>query len=208
VAEEAVDVETGCEERAQALAPGGEGLLAVGGLAEAQVAEGGGTLERAHARDAALVDPFLDLGRLPRVVAEVEGHVQIRIERVEQEAKEAVVANLGHLDPHGSEAVAEPAHCLGERVHALDATEGGDPAAHGDGEAEARWRLPGPALELPLGREVVEGRVELDGRQPLGVAAEELLGPGVGGVEPSAPGRVGEAGRARVEAAYEPSSTS
>jgi hypothetical protein len=126
-------------------------------------------------------------------VAEVERPAQRGGERIEQQAEEAVVPRLCHLDPYGAEALAEDSGGLRKGVHALDAAERRRSSRHRQGEAEDLGRLLGPALELALGRQPVEGRVQLDGGQALRVEAEELLRPRVRRVEASFPGRIGEA---------------
>ena len=166
-----------------------------------------------HAVDeghAAPVELGLDLGVVPGGVPEVEHPEELGIDRVEQEAQEAVVAGLADLDPDRPEPVAEPADRLARRVDALDAPERGDAARERDGEAEAGRSLLRPALELLFRRESVEGRVQLDGREPRGVEAQELLGLCVSRIEAVLPGGVGEAGRTGIEAAlgYDPSMTS
>src|SRR6266511_961952 len=57
-------------------------------------------------------------------------------------------------------------------------------------EPEPGRRLLGPAPELLLRRQAVPGRVELDGREPLGIEAEELLRIGPGRVETGLPRRI------------------
>lgn len=71
---------------------------------------------------------------------------------------------------------------------------------HLDPEAEAGRRLLRPAPEHVLGGQAVEDADELDGRQALRVVAQEVGRPGVGRVEASSPGRVGEAGDSGVQA--------
>ena len=71
-----------------------------------------------------------------------------------------------------------------------------------DGEPEVRRRLGGPPLEVPLGGQSVARRVQLDGRKPLRVAAEELRRLRVGGVETGLPARVREAGSSDIGACY------
>ena len=141
------------------------------------------------------------------LVAEVERPAHRGVERVEQEAEEAVVAPLPDLDPDGTEPVAEPADGLRERVEPLDAAERRRASRHRDREAEAGRSGRGPAVELLFRREPVEGRVQLDRVEPLGVEAEKVLRPRVGRIEPALPGRVREAGGAGVER-YDPSCTS
>jgi hypothetical protein len=130
---------------------------------------------------------------VPRVVAEVERIAELGVERAEQEDEEAVVARLRHLDPDRTELRAEGSDAHLEGVEPLDPAAARDAAAHRDSEAEAIGHVGGPALELFLGRKVVERRVQLDGRQPLAVAAQELVRLRVGGVETAAPRGVGEA---------------
>src|SRR5919201_3427918 len=132
--------------------------------------------------------------------------MDVWVERVEQEQEEAVVPRLRHLDPHRAEALTEDADRLRAGGEALDAPERRCLPAHRDGEAEAGRRRFRPALELPLGRQAVEGRVQLDGGRPFRVEAQELLRPRLGRVEAVLPGRVREAGRAGVDrpGRYEP----
>src|SRR5262249_57608543 len=98
-----------------------------------------------------------------------------------------------------TEAVAEGADALAEGRHELDPAEMRDPARHLRGEDEVARGLVGPDVYLLLGGQLVEGRVQLNRRQALGVGAEEVLRPRAGRVERGPPGRVREARGARVE---------
>jgi hypothetical protein len=140
-------------------------------------------------------------------VTEVEGPAELRIERVEQEAEEPVVAFLADLDANRAEPVTEPADRLCERVESLDASKGRRPARQGDGKAKAGRRRRGPAVELVFRGQPVERRVQLDRVEPARIEAEEVLRARVGRIEPVFPGRVREAGGAGVEG-YDPSCTS
>ena len=71
-----------------------------------------------------------------------------------------------------------------------------------DGEPEVLRRLGGPALEVPLGGQPVARRVQLDRREPLRVAAQELRRLRVGGVETGLPARVGEPGSSDIRPCY------
>ena len=108
VAEVAVDVETAGEQRTYPVRPLGQGGVIVGRLAEAEVPKRRCALETADARDACLVERAVDLVRLsPGRVIEIERVAERRVERVEQEREEAVVAGALELDVDGAEAVAE-----------------------------------------------------------------------------------------------------
>src|ERR1044072_9972026 len=70
------------------------------------------------------------------------------------------------------------------------------------GELEARPGGLGPPLEQLLAGQAVAGRVQLDGREALGVMAEEVLGFRADGVEVGPPGRIRPAGSADICPGY------
>ena len=109
-------------------------------------------------------------------MAQVERDPQRRVERTEEQREEPWVGRL--LDRHAerAEPVAEEGEPLLEHAELP-----GEAAGELDGELEPVRRLRGPADEVPLGRQAIAGRVQLDRRQPLRVAPEELLGPRVRG---------------------------
>src|SRR5207244_4272540 len=125
------------------------------------------------------------------------GEPERRIERAEQELEQTFVVRALEGDSHRPEPVAEPPHARGELRHELRPL-----ARQLRREREARRRLRGPAVELLLRRQPVAGRVQLDGREPLRVEAEEVTGCRPRRVEPGLPRRIRPAGCADIQPWY------
>ena len=157
-------------------------------VAEAQVAE------RRLGLEVVDRDGGCDVRFGPRGVAEVERVPELRVDRPEEERQQALVAGVREHEPYRPEPLPEPAHAL---LEVADAAEGD--LRHLHCEAEPRRRLRRPAVEELRPGQAVRGRVQLDRGQPLGVEAQEVLGPGVGRVEAAAPRLEGEARGPRVE---------
>ena len=116
-----------------------------------------------------VADPH-DPGRfVPAFVPEVPRELDVGRGRAGDEGDEPVVACRLDDDPDRTEPVAERLRALEKRRHPVEPRQ-----RQLDGELEpVRHRLR-PALELILTRQPVPGRIQLDGREPLGVEAEEL----------------------------------
>ena len=166
-------------------------VLRVRRLAEAEVAERRVRVPVVHA------DAGRHVEAVPRLVVEVEGDAERRVERAEEEREEPRVRSLLHGDADRAEPLAEERDALLEHAELPREVRG-----QLDGEPEVRRRLGGPALEVPLGGQPVARRVQLDRREPLRVAAQELRRLRVGGVETGLPARVREAGSSDIGACY------
>jgi len=118
----------------------------------------------------------LELDPGPALVPELERVEQRRVERVEEEPEQPVVARPARrkLDEDRPQSVAEGVHALAEGRDPVDSPEVRDLAAHLHCEAKAVRGLRGPGAELIFRRQPVEGRVQLDARQPFRVHAQEL----------------------------------
>src|SRR3954452_7925168 len=92
VLEEAVDGTVRCEVGLDRAGDRLEALVRVGRVAPAVVAERRVRLRAAHADGAALGEERVDRRVVPRLVAKLDRHLEARVERVEEQREEAVVA--------------------------------------------------------------------------------------------------------------------
>ena len=136
-------------------------------------------------------EPRLD--SVPRRMLEVEGYEQLGVERAEDELDHALVARADQLHANRAEPVAERANARSELREEAWAVPGELRRKPKAGRSLLR-----PTSELLVTRQPVAGRVQLDGREALGVEAEEGLGVGAGRIETRPPGRVGPAGSADI----------
>src|SRR5215211_62195 len=136
VPEVAVDVASAVEQRPQPSRPAPELRLVIRRLAQAQIAKRRRALECA---DTDGIRRKLRLDPLPRVVAEVERHLDLRIQRAENERHQALVERRPDQRSDRPEPTPEEPNPLDERGHVHAPMD-----VHLHREPEARRRLLGP----------------------------------------------------------------
>ena len=196
VLEVAVDPRAVLEQRPEAPGPATQRVVVVRRLPQPEVAEGRVDFEG--------VQEHRHVHARPGFVPKLERVLELRIERVEEQPEHPVVARArwGELNEHRPKPLAEQADPLAEGGNQFEPAEVRDLAAHLHGETEVARRLLGPAAELLLLRQPVEGRVQLDRRQALRIELEELGRLRLLRVEAAPPRRVGEARGADIRPGY------